>query len=186
MYLNNLSFTNTFANIDKDLYDNADLELSVTQYHDETIASTSIHTAGALYDAGTYTDVPTTGGNGTGATLDLTISSGSIIAAAINKVGNGVYAVGNLLVPDATVVASSVSGNVSVVAQTRVESVTPGFETILAVPISLPDRHDPENLRSHSSLSHGTLHLSHMLTQLLDKHCVCSKLLFRLDGVGVV
>jgi hypothetical protein len=47
-------------------------------------------------------------------------------------------------------------------------------------------RHDPENLRSHSSLSHGTLHLSHMLTQLLDKHCVCSKLLFRLDGVGVI
>jgi hypothetical protein len=29
VYLNNLSFTNTFANIDKGMYDNADLELAV-------------------------------------------------------------------------------------------------------------------------------------------------------------
>jgi hypothetical protein len=86
VYLNNLSFTNTFANIDKDRYDNADLALSVSQYHDDIIHTTSVQTAGAGYDNGTYTDVPTTGGSGSGATLDLTISSGSIIAHAINKV----------------------------------------------------------------------------------------------------
>ncbi len=67
--------------------------------------SVGIQTAGADYDDGTYTDVATTGGTGTGATLDLTVSGNAITAASINKPGVG-YTVGDLLVPDPAVVGT--------------------------------------------------------------------------------
>jgi hypothetical protein len=51
---------------------------------------------------------------------------------------NGHYTVGDLLVPDATVVAPSVNGVVTSVAQIRVDSVDSDFESPLVVPISLP------------------------------------------------
>ena len=38
VYLNNLSFTNTFANVDRDLYDNADLELTVSELNTDANA----------------------------------------------------------------------------------------------------------------------------------------------------
>jgi hypothetical protein len=49
VYLNNLSFTNTFANIDKALYDNADLQLQIFQGSDPTPTQVSI-----ALDAGNY------------------------------------------------------------------------------------------------------------------------------------
>ncbi len=67
--------------------------------------SVGIQTAGADYDDGTYTDVATTGGTGTGATLDLTVSGNAITAASISKPGVG-YTVGDLLVPDPAVVGT--------------------------------------------------------------------------------
>jgi|EP01047_Picozoa_sp_COSAG01_P039407 hypothetical protein len=48
VYLNNLSFTNTFANVDRDLYDNADLELTVSELNtDANAINTFSFTAGA-------------------------------------------------------------------------------------------------------------------------------------------
>ena len=84
---------------------------------DETGALTEvgIDTAGAGYTDGTYTDVATTGGTGTGATLDLTVSGGAITDVAINKLGSG-YEVSDLLVPDpATIGTPSTPGAIEVV-----------------------------------------------------------------------
>ncbi len=78
------------------------------------IGSVGIETAGTDYDDDTYTDVATTGGSGTGATLDLTISGGAITVATINKRGVG-YALDDLLVPDpATVGTPTIGGEIKV------------------------------------------------------------------------
>jgi len=69
------------------------------------VGTVGIETAGADYDNAVYTDVATTGGSGTGATLDLTIAGGVITVAAINKRGEG-YSVDDLLVPDPATVGT--------------------------------------------------------------------------------
>jgi len=69
------------------------------------VGTVGIETAGAGYDNAVYTDVATTGGSGTGATLDLTIAGGVITVAAINKRGEG-YSVDDLLVPDPATVGT--------------------------------------------------------------------------------
>ena len=53
VYLNNLSFTNTFANIDKDLYDNADLHLQVYQAASPG-ATMTLQSAPITLDTGNY------------------------------------------------------------------------------------------------------------------------------------
>jgi hypothetical protein len=53
-------------------------------------------TGGASYTAGTYTDVPLTGGAGTGATATITVTSGAVTSVVLNSIGSG-YAVGNTL-----------------------------------------------------------------------------------------
>ena len=49
VYLNNLSFTNTFANVDKDLYDNADVRLQVLQGSSLTVTPATITLDKGLY-----------------------------------------------------------------------------------------------------------------------------------------
>lgn len=76
------------------------------------VGTVGIETAGADYTDDTYTDVATTGGTGSGATLNLTISGGAITVATINKRGVG-YTVDDLLVPDpATVGTPTTPGEV--------------------------------------------------------------------------
>ncbi len=77
--------------------------------------SVGIQTAGADYTDDTYSGVATTGGTGTGATLDLTIAGGVITVVAISDPGVG-YTVGDLLVPDPAVVGTpSTPGAIEVV-----------------------------------------------------------------------
>lgn len=53
-------------------------------------------TGGADYVDGTYTGVALTGGDGSGATANITISGGAVVAVNINAKGSG-YAAGNSL-----------------------------------------------------------------------------------------
>ena len=51
--------------------------------------------AGYDYTPGTYTNVPTIGGSGVGATLNITVdANGNVVAATLNAVGSG-YSAGN-------------------------------------------------------------------------------------------
>ena len=51
--------------------------------------------AGYNYTPGTYTNVPTIGGSGVGATLNITVdANGNVVAATLNAVGSG-YSAGN-------------------------------------------------------------------------------------------
>ena len=51
--------------------------------------------AGYGYTPGTYTNVPTIGGSGVGATLNITVdANGNVVAATLNAVGSG-YSAGN-------------------------------------------------------------------------------------------
>lgn len=75
--------------------------------NDDGVESTSIGTAGTGYTNGTYINVVTTGGSGTGATLDVTVSGGAVTAVAPNNPGTGystadTAANSNALIPDAT------------------------------------------------------------------------------------
>ena len=68
--------------------------------HSYTQATGTILTVGNLqagydYTPGTYTNVPTVGGSGTGATLDIVIGVGGVVTSAVlNAVGSG-YTVGD-------------------------------------------------------------------------------------------
>ncbi len=61
-----------------------------------SILSGSITTAGAAYVNGTYNNVPLTGGNGAGATANITVAGNVVTAVNIVLGGEG-YAVGNIL-----------------------------------------------------------------------------------------
>ena len=67
--------------------------------------SVTITNAGVGYTDGVYTNVPTTGGGGTGFTLDITVVGGVITAAVENQVGTG-YAATDLLTPDPSVIGT--------------------------------------------------------------------------------
>ena len=56
----------------------------------------SLTSGGSLYTDGSYTGVSLTGGAGSGATADITVSGGAVTAATINAAGSG-YAAGNTL-----------------------------------------------------------------------------------------
>ena len=68
--------------------------------HSYTQATGTILTVGNLQDGydytpGTYTNVPTVGGSGTGATLDIVVGVGGVVTSAVlNAVGSG-YTVGD-------------------------------------------------------------------------------------------
>jgi hypothetical protein len=72
--------------------------IGVTNFQPGT--SVAIDAAGTGYVAGTYTNVPTTGGTGTGFTLDITVdATGAVVLAVENQVGSG-YTAGDILIPD--------------------------------------------------------------------------------------
>jgi len=68
-----------------------------TAKEDGTIESVSLATAGSGYGQGTYNGVAATGGDGSNATLNVTVnSSGQVSAVSVEDIGQD-YAVGNVL-----------------------------------------------------------------------------------------
>ena len=91
--------------------------------HSYTQATGTILTVGNLqagydYTPGTYTNVPTVGGSGTGATLDIVIGVGGVVTSAVlNAVGSG-YTVGDGLT--VTTLGAGYGFNVTVLTITTV------------------------------------------------------------------
>jgi hypothetical protein len=75
----------------------------------DTIATGSITSAGSLYTNGTYTNVPLTGGSGSGATANITVSGQAVTSITIKNGGN-FYVVGDILSFSNTYTGSSGSG----------------------------------------------------------------------------
>lgn len=69
------------------------------------IGTGAITAAGTLYTNGVYQNVPLTGGSGSGATADITITGGAVTGVDIDNIGQG-YLVGDVL----SVAAASVGG----------------------------------------------------------------------------
>jgi len=61
-----------------------------------SISSGSITTPGSFYNNGNYSNIPLTGGTGTGATANITVSGGAVTAVNIVTGGKG-YTVGDVL-----------------------------------------------------------------------------------------
>jgi len=91
--------------------------------HSYTQATGTILTVGNLqagydYTPGTYTNVPTVGGSGTGATLDIVVGVGGVVTSAVlNAVGSG-YTVGDGLT--VTTLGAGFGFNVTVLTITTV------------------------------------------------------------------
>jgi len=91
--------------------------------HSYTQATGTILTVGNLqagydYTPGTYTNVPTVGGSGTGATLDIVVVVGGVVTSAVlNAVGSG-YTVGDGLT--VTTLGAGYGFNVTVLTITTV------------------------------------------------------------------
>jgi hypothetical protein len=73
------------------------------------IATGSITSAGSLYNNGTYTNIPLTGGSGSGATANITISGQVVTSITIKNAGN-FYVAGDTLSFSNTYTSSSGSG----------------------------------------------------------------------------
>lgn len=73
------------------------------------ISAGTLTTAGSLYTNGNYSNIPLTGGSGSGATANITISGQVITSITIKNAGN-FYAVGDVLSFSNTYTGSSGSG----------------------------------------------------------------------------
>jgi len=81
-------------------------------YATGTILTKGALTAGTLYTAGTYTNVPLTGGTGTGATANITVSGGGVTLVTLVNPGTG-YSVSDSL----SALAANIGGTGSGFAQ---------------------------------------------------------------------
>jgi hypothetical protein len=83
-------------------------------------------TGGALYTNGSYVNVPLTGGTGSGATANITVTGGSVTAVTI--VNPGVfYQVGDVLMANASLIGGTGSGfSVHVASVTNLNVTLPG------------------------------------------------------------
>jgi hypothetical protein len=73
------------------------------------IATTSLTNGGSLYTNGTYTNVPLTGGSGSGAIATIVVSGQAITSVTITNGGN-FYAVGDILSTSSSYIGGSGSG----------------------------------------------------------------------------
>lgn len=76
-----------------------------TPYTDDVVLSLAITAGGTGYVNGVYTNVPLTGGTGSGATANITISGGIIIAVSVVNSGTG-YTNADILAPSTAVVGT--------------------------------------------------------------------------------
>lgn len=82
---------------------------SVWGYTLNGITAFSTLVAGSLYTNGTYTNIPLTGGTGTGARANIIVSSNQVTSVTITTAGNG-YVVGNILSANAANIGGTGSG----------------------------------------------------------------------------
>lgn len=82
---------------------------TVWGYNLNGILTTTTLVAGTLYTTGTYTNVPLTGGSGTGARATIVVSGGGVFSVMITTSGNN-YVVGNVLSASAANIGTTGSG----------------------------------------------------------------------------
>lgn len=90
-----------------------------TPYTAAGIATLTITNGGTLYTNGVYTNIPLSGGTGTGATANITVAGGIVTVATINNPGLG-YTVG-----DALAIASGITHGAGVDAILTVDTLAP-------------------------------------------------------------
>jgi hypothetical protein len=73
------------------------------------VATTLGIVEGTLYTAGTYLNVPLTGGQGSGATADIVVSGGGVISVTIRN-GGSLYVVGDILSASASLIGNTGAG----------------------------------------------------------------------------
>ena len=98
------------------------------------VATLGTITGGSVYTAGTYFDVPLTGGSGSGALATITVAGGAVTAVTITN-GGLQYAVGNTLTAAAANIGGTGSGFsvpvASVTNSTGVSWLGDNFDTVL-------------------------------------------------------
>jgi len=93
--------------------DNYNVELHYFYYPvsivQRAIATTSLTNGGSLYTNGTYTNVPLTGGSGSGAIATIVVSGQAVTSITLTNTGN-FYAVGDILSTSSSYIGGSGSG----------------------------------------------------------------------------
>jgi hypothetical protein len=96
-----------------------------------TIASLGVLQAGSGYTPGTYTNVPTVGGSGTGATLNITVDANGDVTAATLSAPGADYTAGDGLTAAPGTIGP---GSQFAIAVATINVVTPGSEPKWAQP----------------------------------------------------
>jgi len=93
-------------------------------------------TAGTLYTSGTYLNVPLTGGTGSGATANITVSGGGVTAVTIVNIGTGYTAADSL-----SAAAANIGGTGSgfAVAVTSIIAISAPFNALTRFVLISPD-----------------------------------------------
>ena len=105
-----------------------DLVVKLPIQQKTNISSGVITTAGSLYTVGAYAAVPLTGGSGTGATADITVTAGAITIVTLFNPGTG-YNINDVL----SVAPANVGGTGSGFTYT-VTDTTSSLDTVLNLP----------------------------------------------------
>ena len=93
-----------------------------------TLTLPALPTATAGFGAGPYNGVATTGGSGSGATLDITVTTGKVSAIAVAAGGTG-YKAGDVLTVDGTLLGGATGTNDIVVTVLTASALTGGGNT---------------------------------------------------------
>jgi hypothetical protein len=94
------------------------------------ITAFSTLVAGSSYTNGTYSNIPLTGGTGSGARATIVVSSNQVTAVTITTAGNG-YVVGNVLSANAANIGGTGSGFAFTV--TQVSGSRPVYNPLTSV-----------------------------------------------------
>lgn len=115
---------------------------SVWGYNLNGITATGSITAGTLYTNGTYTNIPLTGGGGTGARATIVVSGGGVFSVTVTSPGNN-YVVGNSLSASSANIGGTGSGFAVLV--TQLSGSRPVYNPVLSVQPEWDD-YDMDNI----------------------------------------